>query len=106
QRLSRATDIVLVDMPLWMHFWLTAERQIQWATGQLEHPPAGIAKMPRTESLFRTIWEVDKTWMPEIRELAAIEERRGKQVARIASVSELEQSAPPGPSRSELNCTP
>src|SRR5262245_43957895 len=27
QRLARSTDIVLVDMPLWMHFWLTAERQ-------------------------------------------------------------------------------
>jgi adenylate kinase family enzyme len=28
-RLARATDIVLVDMPLWMHFWLAAERQIR-----------------------------------------------------------------------------
>jgi hypothetical protein len=26
-RLARATDIVLVDMPLWVHFWLAAERQ-------------------------------------------------------------------------------
>jgi len=95
QRLSRATDIVLVDMPLWMHFWLTAERQIQWATGNLEHPPAGIAKMPRTEALFRTIWEVDKTWMPEIRSLAAMEEERGKRVFRLAAVSELEHFALP-----------
>jgi hypothetical protein len=27
-RLSRATEIILVDMPLWMHFWPAAERQI------------------------------------------------------------------------------
>jgi adenylate kinase family enzyme len=92
-RLSRATDIVLVDMPLWMHFWLAAERQIQWTTGQLEHPPAGIAKMPRTQALFRTIWEVDKTWMPEIRRLVAMEEECGKRVSRLAAVSELEQFA-------------
>ena len=87
-------------MPLWMHFWLAAERQIQWASGQLEHPPAGIARMPRTEALFRTIWDVDRTWMPEIRRLVAIEEKRGKQVARLASVSELEQFALPESSRS------
>ena len=27
-RLARATDIVLIDLPLWVHFWLAAERQI------------------------------------------------------------------------------
>jgi adenylate kinase family enzyme len=41
QRFERATDIVLIDMPLWMHFWLAAERQIQWASGVIENPPAG-----------------------------------------------------------------
>jgi adenylate kinase family enzyme len=97
QRLSRSTDIVLVDMPLWV---LAAERQIQCASGRLEHPPAGIARMPRTEALFRTIWDVDKTWMPEIRRLVAVEEKRGKQVSRLASVAELEQFALAEPSRS------
>lgn len=90
QRLSRATDIVLIDMPLWMHFWLAAERQLRWAAGKLDHPPAGIEQMPRTEALFRTIWEVDQSWMPEIRRLVAKEERRGKRVHRIASVSDLQ----------------
>ena len=76
-------------MPLWMHFWLAAERQLQWASGKLESPPAGIAGMPRTEALFRTIWEVDRTWMPEIRRLVAVEEGRGKGVFRLASVTDL-----------------
>jgi len=39
------TDIVVVDMPLWMHFWLAAERQIRWSTGGIENPPAGLTKM-------------------------------------------------------------
>jgi adenylate kinase family enzyme len=90
RRLSRSTDIVLIDMPLWMHFWLAAERQLQWAADGLKHPPAGIAQMPRTEVLFRTIWEVDQTWMPEVRSLVAVEEERGKHVSRLASVSDLE----------------
>jgi adenylate kinase family enzyme len=79
-RLTRATDIVMIDMPLWMHYWLAAERQIKWSSGAVTHPPAGLTKMPSTEALFRTIWEVDQDWMPEIRRLVAIEEKRGKDV--------------------------
>jgi len=89
-RLARATDIVLVDMPLWMHFWLAAERQIRWSSGTIENPPAGLTKMPPTEGLFRTIWEVDQEWMPEIRDLVALEEQRGKRIFRIGSVAELD----------------
>ena len=89
-RLARATDIVLVDMPLWVHFWLAAERQIQWSTGQIENPPAGLAAVPSTEKLFRTIWEVDQKWMPKIRRLVAVEEQRGKRVFRLGSIDELD----------------
>jgi adenylate kinase family enzyme len=89
-RLARATDIVLVDLPLWVHFWLAAERQIQWSTGQIENPPAGLAAMPSTETLFRTIWEVDQKWMPKIRRLVTTEEQRGKRVYRLGSIAELD----------------
>lgn len=88
-RLARATEIVLVDMPLWMHFWLAAERQIAWSAGRLDHPPAGALEMPETELLFRTIWEVDRNWMPEIRALVANEEARGKRLHRLATVEDL-----------------
>jgi adenylate kinase family enzyme len=88
-RLERATDIVLVDMPLWMHYWLAAERQIAWSKGPIEHPPAGGSNMPPTEGLFRTMWEIDRDWMPEVRRLVAEREARGKRVTRIASVAEL-----------------
>jgi adenylate kinase family enzyme len=89
-RLARATDIVVVDMPLWMHFWLAAERQIRWSTGAIENPPAGLTQMPPTEALFRTIWEVDQNWMPEIRRLVAFEKQRGKRVFRLSSIAELD----------------
>lgn len=89
-RLARATDITIVDMPVWMHFWLAAERQIKWTSGAIEHPPAGLGQMPPTEALFRTIWEVDQEWMPEIRRLVAIEEQQGKRVVRLCSVADLD----------------
>jgi len=90
-RLARATDIMLIDMPLWMHFWLAAERQIQWSRGALAHPPAGLTNMPSTEVLFRTIWEVDQNWMPEIRRLVSCEERQGKQIFRLGSISDVDR---------------
>src|SRR5262245_45541346 len=40
-RLKRATEVILVDLPLWVHFWLAAERQMAWAKGPIDHAPAG-----------------------------------------------------------------
>jgi adenylate kinase family enzyme len=90
ERIGRATEIVLVDMPLWMHFWLAAERQVAWANGKLEHKPAGIAQMPPTRDLFRTIWQVDQEWMPDIRTRCTQAEAQGKLVTRLTSVDELD----------------
>lgn len=89
-RLSRAMDIILVDMPLWMHFWLAAERQIAWASGKLENTPGGIPQMPATQGLFKAIWEVEQTWMPSIRTMCADAESYGKTVYRLKSVEELD----------------
>jgi hypothetical protein len=89
-RFTRATEIILIDMPLWMHFWLAAERQIAWATGALDHAPGGIAQMPPTKGLFQTIWQVDQDWMPGLRALCTETEAQGKLVARLTSVDELQ----------------
>ena len=92
-RFDRATEIILIDMPIWMHFWLAAERQFQWMQGKLENPVAGIAEMPSTRAMFQTLWETDRDMMPEIRRLTDLAERAGKKVIRIASVEELDRFA-------------
>jgi len=92
-RFDRATEIIVVDMPLWMHFWLAAERQIAWALGKLENPVAGIAEMPTTRGMFEALWETDRDMMPEIRRLTDLAERNGKPVTRIASVEDLDRIA-------------
>ena len=89
-RLRRATDIVLIDMPLWMHFSLAAKRQLEWVSGRLEHRPAGLAEMPDMDALFETIWTVDREWMPQIRAMIAAEERLGKIAFRLASPREID----------------
>jgi adenylate kinase family enzyme len=90
ERLARSTEIILIDMPPWMHFWLAAERQIAWSQGRLDNPPAGAAEMPSTRKLFRTMWEVDHGWLPDIRSMCAEAELEGKTVTRLGSIDELD----------------
>lgn len=90
KRLHRSTDIILVDLPLWVHFWLAAERQIAWSQGHIDHAPAGAATAPPTEALFRTIWDVDQTWMPDLRrQIDQMETRAGKTVIRVGTLDQL-----------------
>jgi len=89
-RIARATEIILIDMPLWMHFWLAAERQIAWARGSIDHVPGGITQMPPTQRLFRAIWEVEHDWMPTVRSLCDEAEARGKIVVRLSDVPALD----------------
>jgi len=89
-RLGRATDIVFVDMALWVHFWLAARRQLDWERGRGDNPPGGFGEMPPLDGLFKTIWEVDREWMPEIRALIAAEARNGKPVHRIGTIEALD----------------
>ena len=90
KRLHRSTDIILVDLPLWVHFWLAAERQMAWSQGQIDHPPAGAETPPPTEALFRTIGEVDQTWMPDIRrQVDQIEAEAAKTVLRVNTLDQL-----------------
>jgi adenylate kinase family enzyme len=93
ERFARATEIILIDMPIWMHFWLAAERQIQWALGKLENPVGGIAEMPTTRGMFEALWETDQEMAPIFRRLTDQAERDGKPVTRIASVEELDAFA-------------
>jgi len=88
-RLLRATWVVSIDMPIWMHFWLAAERQIAWTKNELDHPPAGLDDMISTEDMFRTLWETEQEWMPTIRANIDEAESTGIEVTRIASVDEL-----------------
>lgn len=89
-RLARATSIVLIDLPLWVHFWLAAERQLAWARGDLEHTPGEHEAMPPTKALFETIWTVEQDFMPTVRRLVDEREAQGAEVRRLATLEEVE----------------
>jgi hypothetical protein len=93
ERFSRATEIILIDLPLWVHFWLAAERQIAWASGILEHAPGSISQMPSTKGLFQTMWDVEQNWMPSIRATCVNAEAQGKTVTRLVTLEQLDAFA-------------
>jgi hypothetical protein len=46
--------------------------------------------MPPTRELFRTMSEVDQTWLPGIRSMCDEAELEGKAVTRLGSVDEID----------------
>lgn len=90
KRVDRANELILLDLPLWVHFWRAAERQMAWANGTIVHPPGGGLEMPPTGRLFEIIWEVDRAWMPVIRTLCDEQGTLGKSVVRLSSIEELD----------------
>jgi adenylate kinase family enzyme len=70
ERMAHSDTIIFVDLPLWTHFWLAAERQISIALGQSRSDPVeGCDDMAITRRLFETIWNVDQHLKPQLMEL-------------------------------------
>ena len=89
-RLRRADTIVLVDLPLWVHFWFATERQIAWHKGVLADGPAGHREPPETRALFEMISQIDRDDMPRLRQRVSEAEAAGVRVSRVTSVDELQ----------------
>ena len=67
ERMKLSDTLIFVDLPLWMHFWLAAERQISIARGQARSDPVeGCDDLAITRRLFETIWHVDQSLKPQL----------------------------------------
>ena len=47
--------MILIDLPVWVHSWLAADRLIKWHTGQLENAPGGHRDPPPTKAFWRNL---------------------------------------------------
>lgn len=70
RRLALSDTIIFIDLPLWMHFWFAAERQISVAlggkrTGHIE----GCEDTGVTKHLFELIWRVNEVHRPRLIDL-------------------------------------
>ena len=54
ERMEQSDTLIFVDLPLWMHFWLAAERQISLARGQSRSDPVeGCDDLANNEATLR-----------------------------------------------------
>jgi adenylate kinase family enzyme len=67
RRLALSDTIIFVDLPLWMHFWFAAERQILIARGgkRVGHIE-GCDDTGVTKHLFELIWKVNEIHRPRL----------------------------------------
>ena len=89
ERRFRAADLVVhVDLPIWMHFWHAAERQLQLQRGTAPTSPPGCDLLDVTEQLFATMWRVHTDFRPRVS--ALLDDLPVARVARIENPAELD----------------
>jgi adenylate kinase family enzyme len=93
ERMELSDTIIFVDLPLWMHFWLAAERQISIARGRPRNDPVeGCDDLAITRRLFETIWHVDQSLKPHLLELVD-RFASGREFHHVTTLDQLEQLA-------------
>lgn len=88
-RFDRSTHIVFVDLPIWLHFAIAAERQMAWKEGTHKHPPGGISTPPPTKHLFEMMWRINTELRPRVMTMLDIADKRGVKVVIITSTEDL-----------------
>ncbi len=88
-RFDRATHIVFVDLPVWLHFAIAAERQIAWKAGTQKHPPGGMQSPPPTKALFEMMWAIHTELRPKVLTMLAAAKQRGANVEIVTSTEDL-----------------
>jgi adenylate kinase family enzyme len=76
ERFRRADTIILVDYPLWRHYWWAIKRQVECIFRPRIDGPSGCPMIPMTWPLLKMIWRVDQNLMPKTR--ALVNAQRGQ----------------------------
>jgi adenylate kinase family enzyme len=74
-RFEAADTIVLLDHPLWRHYWWAAKRQVMCLFRPRVDGPPGCPMLPVTWRLARLIWRIHRDLRPRL--LKAAEACRG-----------------------------
>lgn len=88
-RFDRATHFVFVDLPIWLHFAIAAERQMAWKAGTQKHPPGGMQSPPPTKALFEMMWAIHTELRPSVLDMLDAADKRGAKVEVVTSTEDL-----------------
>jgi adenylate kinase family enzyme len=85
----RASDtIILIDYPLWRHYWWAIKRQVRCLFGPRVDGPTGCPMLPMTWPLLKMIWKIDRHAMPKLRQ--RVEAHRGdKTIFHLRTLADL-----------------
>ena len=67
ERFQRSDTIILIDYPLWRHYWWAAKRQFMCLFRSRVDGPPGCPMIPMTWPVLKMIWSINRDAMPEIR---------------------------------------
>ncbi len=92
ERLSLADEIILIDMPLWRHYWWCIKRQTLNVWKPRSELPKGASEISwhHTKKLFKTIWQQHHKMRPELLRILQREAFRSK-VRIITNPRELRE---------------
>ncbi|HEX6817786.1 MAG TPA: hypothetical protein VF120_05380 [Ktedonobacterales bacterium] len=93
KRFDLADTVILVDLPLWVHYWWSAQRLIAAATGEQPESPPGCPWLPVGERLFKLIWDIHQEMRPRLLAMVEMQRQAGKTVFHIQSREDLEAFA-------------
>jgi adenylate kinase family enzyme len=90
ERFEAADTIILVDQPLYIHYWWAVKRQVKCLFQPRPGGPAGCPMLPMTWPLLKMIWHIHHHARPDLLELVN-SYRDKKQVVYIRSPQGLHQ---------------
>jgi adenylate kinase family enzyme len=92
KRFQLADRIVLIDFPLWRHYWWATKRQIQNLWSPRKELPEGCSELSweHTKKLYKTIGNVHRLMRPELLRILNRDQNKGK-VVWIRNLSQLKR---------------
>jgi adenylate kinase family enzyme len=94
QRLRLSDQIVMIDFPLWRHYFWATKRQFQNLYSRRKELPEGTSELSFSHivKLYKTLWKVHKQMRPELLRILARENLKDK-VIMIRSLKEFRKLA-------------
>ena len=87
-RFAAADTIIVVDHPLYVHYWWAIKRQVKSLFSSSPDWPVGYPLWPMTWTLFKIIWAVHRQARPQLLQLVDTL-REQKRIIHIRSPEEL-----------------